>query len=121
MRFDDKVVLITGAGSGIGRVMAAMFAAEGASVAVLDQDGDAARQSAESIAKQHGEAFAVAADITDASEVAAAVAAVDERLGGLDVLVNNAAVCVAEDLVDSDPEVWDRDVAVVLRGTYLCT
>lgn len=121
MRFDDKVVLITGAGSGIGRVMAAMFAAEGASVAVLDQDNDAARQSAESIAKQHGEAFAVAADITDASEVAAAVAAVDERLGGLDVLVNNAAVCVAEDLVDSDPEVWDRDVAVVLRGTYLCT
>jgi len=121
MRFDDKVVLITGAGSGIGRVMAGMFAAEGARVAVLDQDGDAARQSAEAIEKRHGVAFAVAADVTDATEVAAAVAAVEEHLGGLDVLVNNAAVCVAEDLVDSAPEVWDRDVAVVLRGTYLCT
>lgn len=121
MRFDDKVVLITGAGSGIGQVMAGMFAAEGAKVAVLDQNGAAAEHTVQAIEQQHGVAFAVTADITDAAAVAGAVSAVADRFGGLDVLVNNAAVCVAEDVVGSDPEVWDRDVAVVLRGTYLCT
>lgn len=121
MRFVNKVVLVTGAGSGIGQVMAGMFAAEGARVVVLDQHGDAAQRTVESIEACQGEAVAVTADITDEAGVAQALSAADERFGGLDVLVNNAAVCVAEDLVDSDPAVWDRDVAVVLRGTYLCT
>lgn len=121
MRFKGKVVLVTGAGSGIGRVMAGMFADEGACVAVLDQDGDSAERTIASIKQRAGMAAALTIDITDADAVARAMAEVEGRFGGLDVLVNNAAVCVVEDVVGSEPDLWDRDVAVVLRGTYLCT
>lgn len=120
MRLHQKVCLITGAGSGIGRAMALRFAREGAIVVVADQDGSAAEEVA-ALVKQHagGRAQAIEADITVAMEVQAMVRATVDTYGQLDVLINQAGVPQVGEIVDLHDDEWDRVIDVNLKGVFL--
>jgi NAD(P)-dependent dehydrogenase (short-subunit alcohol dehydrogenase family) len=114
--------LVTGAGSGIGRATALRLAADGAQVACLDIDGTAAASVAGQITAAGGIAVACQADVSSEPEVAGAVAAAVESLGGLDSVVANAAIqLVGQDApVDQlDLAVWHKTLAVNLTGTFL--
>lgn len=116
-RFAGRVVLITGAGSGIGRVAAAMFAAEGALVVATDVDGE----SAQGTGRELPDALALTLDVTDVESVAAAVAQVVDRYGCIDVVVNNAMICSDEDFVDLDDAALLRELDVNLAGAMRLT
>ena len=118
MRFKDRVVVVTGSGSGIGRVMAQKFAAEGAKVAVIDWKGDKAEEVAVEIG---GTAHAFRADVSKGAEVKTMVKEVASRLGPVDVLVNNAAIADGDDILKIDEPTWERDVSVVLKSVFLCS
>jgi NAD(P)-dependent dehydrogenase (short-subunit alcohol dehydrogenase family) len=125
MRLEGKVCFVTGGASGMGRVAAARFCAEGARVAVVDVNREACEQSAADARKQAtgpGDALAVPCDVTREADVARAIAATVERFGGLHVLYNNAGIMMEEDhsVVDTEEWVWDRTLAVNLKGIYLC-
>ncbi len=121
MRLEGRTALITGAGSGIGRESALLFAAEGARVVAVDRDAATAHRSVAAIEKAGGRAVAVPADVGVAAEVEAAVAAAERAFGALHVLFNNAGIFPAEDgsPVDTPEEVWDRVMAVNLKGVFL--
>jgi 3-oxoacyl-[acyl-carrier protein] reductase len=113
----DRVVLITGAASGMGRAEALVFADEGARVAVTDVNGEAAAQVAQAITDNAGTAASWPLDVSDSADVASVVAAVQERLGPVDVLVNNAGIAIAVEFPDdSFDDAWDRTISVNLRA-----
>jgi NAD(P)-dependent dehydrogenase (short-subunit alcohol dehydrogenase family) len=125
MRLDGKVCFVTGGASGMGRVAAAMFCAEGARVALVDMNAEACEKAASEARKEaagHGDAFAVSCDVTKASDVQQAIRDTVEHYGELHVLYNNAGIMMAEDgsVVDTEEWVWDRTLAVNLKGIYLC-
>ncbi|HEU4941777.1 MAG TPA: SDR family NAD(P)-dependent oxidoreductase, partial [Gaiellaceae bacterium] len=117
-RLDGKVVVITGAGGGMGRDAALLFSEEGAQVCVADVD----RAAAEQTAGEARDAFAVQVDVVDADSVRAMYAATAERYGGIDVLYNNAGISPADDasILDTEPEAWQRVQDVNTKGVYLC-
>jgi NAD(P)-dependent dehydrogenase (short-subunit alcohol dehydrogenase family) len=117
MRFQDRVVVVTGSGSGIGRVMAQRFASEGARVAVVDWHEDRATAAAAEIPG----ALAVRADVSAGSDVERMAAAVRSSLGPVDVLVNNAAIADGDDVLLMDEPTWEKDVDVVLKSVFLCS
>ena len=110
---EDKVAIVTGAGRGIGRAIARKLAAEGATVAATDVDEATAQDTAAAIGER---ALALRADVTARDSVDAMVAAVHERFGRIDVLVNNAGWDTAGPFVASDPADWDRVIAINLYG-----
>ena len=116
-RLDGKVVVITGAGGGMGRDAALLFSEEGASVCVADVD----RAAAEETASEAGEAFAVQVDVAESDSVQAMYVATAERYGGIDVLYNNAGISPADDdsILDTDEEAWQRVQDVNTKGVYL--
>ncbi|MCK2215858.1 glucose 1-dehydrogenase [Actinomadura sp. ATCC 31491] len=117
--FDDRVALITGAGSGIGRAMALAFAKAGARVVVSDIDRARAEESAALIG---AEALAVTADVGDQASVAALVEAAIGAYGRVDVLCNNAGILDSMALpADITPEIWERVIRVNLTGAFLVT
>lgn len=118
-RFTDKVAIVTGAGSGIGRATATRLGSEGATVACLDLAADAAEEVAAKIAVEGGTARSWHCDVSDEASVGAVVREVVEAFGGLDVLCNIAGVGKfhhSHQLVKAD---WDRMLAVNLTGTML--
>jgi len=119
-RLDGKVALITGAGGGLGRVAAELFAAEGASVAVVDLAEHP--EVVEAITAKGGRAISVAADVTDAASVQAAVTRTVDELGALHVLYNNAGVSLADDdgPTTTDEFTWDTTMDVNVKGVWLC-
>jgi 2-hydroxycyclohexanecarboxyl-CoA dehydrogenase len=111
-RLEDKIAIVTGGGQGIGRAIAGKLAAEGATVVVTDLDEASAKETADALPG----AIAIRADVTDRQGVQAMVGRVVEQFGRVDVLVNNAGWDKASSFVDSDPEDWDRAIAVNLYG-----
>jgi len=115
-RFKDKTVLVTGGGGGIGGATCRRFAAEGARVAVCDLNPDAAETVAAAIRADGGQAQAFRCDITDRASVNAAVAALEQQLGPVDVLVNNAGWDVFKPFTKTEPAEWDKLIAINLTG-----
>ena len=121
MRFESKVVLVTGSGSGLGRVIAHRFAAEGAAVVVADVVGQQAATVADEIFDAGGKALARTTDVTNAADVGAMIEATQEAFGSVEILVNNAARATDADFLDLSEEAWDEDVAIALKGSFLCS
>jgi len=119
MRLRDKVCLITGAGSGIGAASALLFAAEGARVAVADIDNEAAASTVATIAAAGGAARAYDVDVTELASTEALAAAVVADFGRIDVLFNNAGIAGVGLLHETSVELWDRVMAVNVRGVFL--
>ena len=119
-RLADKVCLITGGGSGIGRASALAFAEEGATVAVADIDGTAADTTVALIAEAGGpHARALQVDVTDPEATQAMAADVVGHLGRIDVLFNNAGIAGVGTVHDTPVELWDTVIAVNVRGVFL--
>ena len=117
-RLDGKVVVITGAASGIGREAALLFSEEGASVCVADVSEEAGERTA----SECREAFFVQVDVTSAESVQGMYRTTAERYGGVDVLYNNAGIMPDDDasILDTELEAWRRVQDVNLTGVYLC-
>jgi 2-hydroxycyclohexanecarboxyl-CoA dehydrogenase len=113
---NGKVVIVTGGGGGIGGATCKRFAAEGAKVAVFDMNLDAAQSVASAIAASGGIASAFRCDITDRAAVDAAVAATQEQLGPISVLVNNAGWDVFKPFTKTVPAEWEKLIAINLVG-----
>lgn len=121
MRLAGKVALITGAGSGIGRESALLFAREGARVAAVDLNGDSAEETARAISGADGQALAIRADVSRAADAERMVREAEERLGGLHILFNNAGISHADDddAIHTEESVWDLTFAVNVKGVFL--
>jgi NAD(P)-dependent dehydrogenase (short-subunit alcohol dehydrogenase family) len=117
-RLDGKVAVITGAGGGMGREAAILFAEEGAQVCAADID----RAAAEQTAADAGGALAVQVDVADSASVQAMYEATAERFGGIDVLYNNAGISPADDdsILVTEEAAWERVQDVNAKGVYLC-
>jgi 3-hydroxybutyrate dehydrogenase len=121
MQLKDKVAIITGAASGIGKEIAFEFAKEGAKVCIADLALEAATATAGEINKSGGTAMAVAMNVTDEAQVDAAVAQVVAQWGGVDVLISNAGIQIISALVDFKFEDWKRLMAIHVDGAFLTT
>ena len=121
MRLADKVALITGAGSGIGRESALLFAEEGAEIVAVDLNHEAAVETARQVTAAGGRAIAVTADISKDADAAAMVAAAEEEFGRLNVLFNNAGIMHSadDDAIGTDEEVWDLTMDINAKGVFL--
>ena len=120
MRFQDKVVIVTGGGQGIGMAIARAFAAEGAKVAIADADREAGQENADYIAAQSGEVISVESDISQETDVCRLFETVTGHWGKVDILINNAGIGYRGNIFKDTMEPWDRVLAVNLRGAYLC-
>lgn len=114
-RLEGKTALITGAARGIGLAFAHAYAAEGARVVIGDINADAARHAAEAIG---GEATAQALDVTDQDSIDACVSAIETSHGGIDILINNAALFAADQVVEVTRADYDRLFAVNVAGSF---
>jgi 3-oxoacyl-[acyl-carrier protein] reductase len=121
MKLKDRVALVTGAGSGIGQATAALFAQEGAKVAVVDLREDAAKATVEQIERAGGQALGIRADVSKAADVEAAVNQTLARWGRLDIVYANAGVPQRPTSVEEvDEATFDRIMAVNVKGVFLC-
>lgn len=125
-KLDGKVAIVTGGGSGgpdaglgIGQAIAVGFAREGASVVIVDRDGDRGDSTKKEIEALGGSVTTFVGDITSAADCEASVQAAVERFGGLDILVNNAAIATHKSITDTDELLYDQTLEVNLKGTFL--
>jgi len=121
MKLKDKVALITGAASGIGKEIAIEFAREGAKVCIADLSVDAANATAQEINAAGGSAMAVQMNVTDEAQVDAGFAKTVETFGGVDVLISNAGIQIISPIVDLKYEDWKRLMAIHADGAFLTT
>jgi NAD(P)-dependent dehydrogenase (short-subunit alcohol dehydrogenase family) len=116
----DKVCLVTGAGSGIGKATALLMASEGARLGVLSRTAEETEETADQIRRGGGEALAVCADVGDAAQMRSAVDELASAFGTIHVVFANAGINgVWAPIEDLEPEEWDRTIATNLRGTFL--
>jgi 3-hydroxybutyrate dehydrogenase len=121
MRLKDKVAIITGAASGIGKEIAIIFAREGAKIAIADLDPKAAAAAAREIDKSGKRAIGVAMDVANEAQVDAGTAKVVATFGTLDVLVSNAGIQIVAPIVDFEFAKWKKLLAIHLDGAFLTT
>ncbi len=121
MKLNDKVCIVTGAASGIGKEIALTYAREGARVVIADLDMQAAQATAQEIVKAGGISMAVAMDVTSEDQVNAAVAEVAAAYGGVDVLVSNAGIQIVHPIEDFPFSDWKKMLAIHLDGAFLTT
>jgi NAD(P)-dependent dehydrogenase (short-subunit alcohol dehydrogenase family) len=121
MRLKNRVVVITGAGSGIGRASAIEFAKEGASVVVVDINLPSAQETVRQIERTGGVAQAFETDVSQPESVKQLVANTQRAFSQLHVLLNNAAVQVNKTVEDTTVEEWNREITVNLGGVFLCS
>lgn len=120
-RFDDKVLLLTGAASGIGRASALKLAGEGATLLLTDVVADGLEETTKLASQAGGRVESLVADISDEAQAKASVAGCIDRFGRLDVLCNNAGIIAYENTHDMSLEFWRRILSVNLDGTFLMT
>src|SRR5436309_1110454 len=118
-RLKGRVALVTGAGSGIGQGIAELFAAEGARIALLEQDEAKGRETQEHIWAAGGEALLLVGDVAKEEDVRKAVEATRESYGALDHLVNNAGIVIVKPLEECTEAEWDRVMDVNVKSIFL--
>lgn len=121
MRLEDRSAIVTGGGSGIGRGICLEFAAEGAKIAVVDLNEQAAETVAREIDASGGTAFPVTVDVTNAEGVQRMATTVADAFGGIDILVNNAGRRLVKSFLDHTLEDWQAMIDVNLTSQFLCT
>lgn len=121
MKLKDRIAIVTGSASGIGRTIAGVYAREGARVAIADLDGDAAEAAASALRAGGAQAMSVTMDVTDEAAVNAGIASVVRAWGGIDVLVSNAGIQIVHPLEAFALADWKRLLAIHLDGAFLTT
>ena len=121
MKLQNKIALVTGAASGIGKEIARTYAREGAKVAIADLNKDAAEAAAAELRAEGFEAISVAMDVTDEAQVMAGVAEVVKTWGGVDVLVSNAGIQIVHPIEEFSLADWKKMLAIHLDGAFLTT
>jgi len=121
MKLDGQIALITGAGRNIGKAMAKLFASEGAKIAVAEMHEGRGQAVVDELNKSEREAMLVLGDVSKASDAEAMIKKVAAKFGGIDILVNNAALTDHANIFDSTEEEFDKVIAVSLKGPYLMT
>jgi NAD(P)-dependent dehydrogenase (short-subunit alcohol dehydrogenase family) len=116
-----RATIVTGAATGIGRGIALRFARAGADVLLADVDAAGAERVAQGLVAEGCSATFCEADVSDPDAAEALVGVAVDRFGGLDVLVNNAAIQIENTIEDLDPDGWDRLMSVNMKGVYLCS
>lgn len=121
MRFKDKVCIVTGGSSGIGKATSRQMAQEGGKVAILNRNIEEGNEAAAEITKEGGEAIFVQTDVGKIDDIQKAVASVLEKWSKIDVLVNNAAMMTFKSITELSVTEWDKVMAVNLRSVFLLT
>jgi NAD(P)-dependent dehydrogenase (short-subunit alcohol dehydrogenase family) len=119
MKLSNQVAIVTGAGRNIGEEISKTLASEGAKVAVVDLDKGRGEKVAAEIARAGGEAAALVANVAVEADIAGIAAAVVERWGRIDILINNAAISDNKNILEITKEQWDAVIAVTLTGPFL--
>ena len=119
MRISDKVAIITGAASGIGRTTAILFAKEGGKVVIADQNEASGDETVDLIRTDGGQAIFTRVNVTSATDIQGMVKTTIDTYGKLNILVNNAGIAIRLPVVDLPEEDWDRSIDVNLKGIYL--
>ena len=121
MDLQNKVAIVTGGNSGLGRAISKVLAAEGAEVALLARDEEKLNAVRDEIEAEGGSAIPVSADLTEPQAVEGAINGIAEQCGRIDVVVNNAGLGIFKTVEEMDLEEWDLQLDVMLRGAFLVT
>lgn len=118
-RLKDKVAIVTGAGSGIGRAMAKLFAQEGAKVVVADYNEESAQETVQMITSAGGQAAVSKTDVSQEDQIKAMIQSAVDQFGGLDIIANNAGVAPTGDIATTTDENWQKTIDIDLKGVFL--